>query len=50
MADGYDADRCRQYRNNPDNQERASIHTVMKYMRSMTACDKKRIKELLKNL
>ena len=46
--DGYDADRCRQYRNNPDNQERASTHTVMKCMRCMTVCDKKRIKELLK--
>ena len=45
--DGYDADLCRQYRDNPDNQERASTHTVMKCMRCMTACDKKRIKEVL---
>ena len=44
----YDADRCRQYRDNPENQERASTYTVMKCMRCMTACDKKRIKELLK--
>lgn len=46
--DGYDADRCRQYRDNPENQERASTYTVMKCMRCMTTCDKKRIKELLK--
>ncbi|MCR5424836.1 MAG: hypothetical protein K6E93_08810 [Bacteroidales bacterium] len=44
----YDADRCHQYRDNPDNQERASTHTVMKCMRCMTVCDKKSIKELLK--
>ena len=43
-----DADRCRQYRDNPENQERASTYTVMKCMRCMTTCDKKRIKELLK--
>lgn len=42
------ADRCHEYRNNPVNQERASTYTVMKFMRCMTACDKKRIKELLK--
>ena len=48
--DGYDADRCHEYRNNPENQERASTHTVMKCMRCMTACDKKRIKERLKEL
>ena len=48
--DGYDADRCHEYRNNPDNQERASTYTVMKCMRCMTACDKKRIKELLKQV
>ena len=47
-ADGYDADRCHEYRDNPDNQERASTHTVLKCMRCMTSCDKKRIKELLK--
>ena len=40
---------CRQSRDNPDNQERASTHTVMKCMRCMTACDKKRIKERLKD-
>ena len=34
----------------PETQERASTHSVMKCMRCMTACDKKRIKELLKNL
>lgn len=45
---GYDENRCREYRNNPDNQKRASTHTVMKCMRCMTSCDKKRIKELLK--
>ena len=28
-VDGYAADRCRQYRDNPDNQERASTHTVV---------------------
>jgi ferredoxin len=46
--DGYDADRCREYRDKPDIQKRASTHTVMKCMRCMTVCDKKRIKELLK--
>lgn len=45
---GYDENRCREYRYNPDNQKRASTHTVMKCMRCMTSCDKKRIKELLK--
>jgi ferredoxin len=45
--DGYDAQCCREYRDNPENQERASTHTVMKCMRCMTACDKKRIKERL---
>ena len=44
---GYDAERCRKYRDNPHNQERASTHTVMKCVRCMTACDKKRIKQLL---
>ena len=46
--EGYDEARCRQYRDNPEHQERASTHTVMKCMRCMTACDKKRIKELCK--
>lgn len=46
--DGYDAERCHEYRDNPNNQGRASTHTVMKCMRCMTSCDKKRIKELLK--
>lgn len=46
--DGYDAERCHQYRDNPTYQERASTHTVMKCMRCMTSCDKKRIKEILK--
>ncbi len=46
--EGYDEACCRQYRDNPEHQERASTHTVMKCMRCMTACDKKRIKELLK--
>lgn len=43
---GYDEACCRQYRDKPEHQERASTHTVMKCMRCMTACDKKRIKEL----
>jgi len=46
--EGYDEARCRQYRDNPEHQKRASTHTVMKCMRCMTACDKKRIKEILK--
>lgn len=46
--EGYDEANCRQYRDNPEHQERASTHTVMKCMRCMTACDKKRIKEILK--
>ena len=45
--EGYDADLCREYRDNPCNQERASTHTVMKCMRCMAACDKKRIKQLI---
>lgn len=44
--EGYDEASCRQYRDNPEHQERASTHTVMKCMRCMTSCDKKRIKEL----
>ena len=47
---GYDAERCRQYRDNPEHQERASTHTVMKCMRCMTSCDKKRIKEAIKQI
>ena len=46
--EGYDEALCRQFRDNPEHQERASTHTVMKCMRCMTACDKKRIKELVK--
>ena len=46
--EGYDEARCRQYRDNPEHQERASTHTVMKCMHCMIACDKKRIKELMK--